>query len=332
MRLALLFGGMVFASLASAEILFEETFSGGTPDLGWETQWGEESNTIEVDFQADNPSGDGFVGKLGNDLSGGGVGSLYVPAGNDLTDYTVHAQVYLNLGQTHYRGVIGRSTGVNGDDTFTHYSFLADLSENTGMGDQRFRLRVHGLDQFPIVIRDWDAEELGSLYPAEDGWYRMSMRMEGNQIWCYINDQMLPGCPFTDNNLSSGSFGVYFWDFAVVDQFLFFDDMVVEGEATSVEDAEQPLGFELLSSYPNPFNPQTWTRFRLDSPSRIQLAVYNLQGQKVRQLAQGSWPAGLHQLPWDGRNSLGQEVASGTYLLLLDNGRQSQSESLLLTR
>jgi hypothetical protein len=321
---------LVLAVSGPAEVLYSEHFSNGTADLAWVSQWGTESNQVVVDFVTGNPSGDGFVGKLGNDLSGGGVGSVYVPD-NALQDYSVSVQILLIPGQTHYRGVLGRATGINGETPFTFYSFLAQLG-NAGMGGDRFRLRKHGLAPFPGVIHDWSQAEMGALYPTTEGWYEFTLRMEGNQLWCYLNDQLLPGCPFTDADLGSGGPGIYFFDQASTDQFIRFDDLVVDGTATALDPAPlRPAAFELLPAVPNPFNPETRIGFRLDQPARVALAVYNLQGAKVRELADRAWPAGEHALVFDGRNALGQPLASGTYLLALDSpgGRQSRLLTLL---
>ncbi|MCA9782893.1 MAG: hypothetical protein H6678_09045 [Candidatus Delongbacteria bacterium] len=329
--LILLSGLVALSAPLRAQVLYEEHFAGGTADLGWVSHWGEESNMVVVDFVVGNPSGDGFVGKLGNDLSGGGVGSVYMPA-DALEDYTVSAQVLLVPGEAHYRGVIGRSTGVSGETPFTFYSFVAQLAD-PGTGGNRFRLRSNGLGPFPTTIRDWPAAELGALYPTTESWVKMSLRMEGNQIWCYLNDTLLPGCPFTDSNITAGGPGVYFWSFDSFDQFLRFDDLIVEGTGTAVAAGPGlPSGIELLPNTPNPFNPSTWTRFRLDHAGSVRLAVYNLQGALVRELSHEHFPAGEHRVLWDGRGERNQALASGTYLLSLESGGERNTRSVLLLK
>lgn len=225
--------------------------------------------------------------------------------------------------------MLGRATGINGETPFTFYSFLAQLG-NAGMGGDRFRLRKHGLGPFPTVIHDWSQAEMGALYPTSQGWYEFTLRMEGDQLWCYLNDQLLPGCPYTDADLPSGGPGIYFFDQSSTDQFIRFDDLVVESAATAVSPL-RPAAFELLPAVPNPFNPDTRVAFRLEQAADIRLAVYNLQGARVRELAEGRFEAGEHSLRFDGRNSLGQPLASGTYLLSLEgpDGRRARSLTLL---
>ncbi len=79
--------------------------------------------------------------------------------------------------------------------------------------------------------------------------------------------------------------------------------------------SEQPpaTSYELAQNYPNPFNPSTRIRFALPEAGRVQLRIYNEVGQLVRTLANNELAQGWHELYWDGRNHLGQTVATGVY-------------------
>ncbi|MDZ7268334.1 MAG: T9SS type A sorting domain-containing protein [candidate division KSB1 bacterium] len=81
----------------------------------------------------------------------------------------------------------------------------------------------------------------------------------------------------------------------------------------------------VITAYPNPFNPVTNLRFRLTSPASVRLQIFNLNGQVVRTLVNGDLPAGTHERRWNGRNQLGEPVASGTYFyrLLVDGQAQT---------
>ena len=74
----------------------------------------------------------------------------------------------------------------------------------------------------------------------------------------------------------------------------------------------------LLPNYPNPFNPETWIPYQLASPAAVTITIYAANGQAVRILEVGHQPAGTYQSRsraayWDGRNDLGEPVASGLY-------------------
>ena len=78
----------------------------------------------------------------------------------------------------------------------------------------------------------------------------------------------------------------------------------------------------LLANYPNPFNPETWIPYQLAESAEVTLNIYDMNGQLIRQLALGYQAAGMYQSRsraayWDGRNQLGESVASGLYFYTL---------------
>ncbi len=89
---------------------------------------------------------------------------------------------------------------------------------------------------------------------------------------------------------------------------------------------------KLLSNYPNPFNPSTTISFSLQQEELIELEVYNLKGQKVKQLINSRLSAGLHSVTWNGTDSNDQPISSGIYFYkLIVNGKtQAMNKCLLL--
>ena len=91
--------------------------------------------------------------------------------------------------------------------------------------------------------------------------------------------------------------------------------------------------FRLQQNYPNPFNSSTQITFELSSAGEVSLQVYNLIGQKVRTLVNGRKLVGTHRVKWNGRDDLGQPVASGVYIYRLSAGEHFvQSRKMLLLR
>jgi hypothetical protein len=82
----------------------------------------------------------------------------------------------------------------------------------------------------------------------------------------------------------------------------------------------EPDRFQLSANYPNPFNPSTTIRYGLAQAGDVQLNVYAVSGQLVRQLVAGQQGAGTHQVDWDGREGSGATVGSGVYLAVLRAG------------
>ena len=89
-----------------------------------------------------------------------------------------------------------------------------------------------------------------------------------------------------------------------------------------------PRETELLANYPNPFNPETWIPYRLAEDAFVTLTIYDLSGRVVRTLDMGHRIASAYEnrskaIYWDGRNRLGDRVASGVYFyqLRVENSR-----------
>ena len=81
----------------------------------------------------------------------------------------------------------------------------------------------------------------------------------------------------------------------------------------------------LLPNYPNPFNPETWIPYDLAKPADATVHIYAAGGTLVRTLALGHQVAGIYQSRaraayWDGKNEVGESVASGIYFYTLTAG------------
>ena len=88
---------------------------------------------------------------------------------------------------------------------------------------------------------------------------------------------------------------------------------------------EIPKETELLANYPNPFNPETWIPYRLAEDGFVTLTIYDRSGRGVRTLDVGHRVAAFYEsrskaIYWDGRNNLGETVASGVYFYHLSHG------------
>ena len=90
--------------------------------------------------------------------------------------------------------------------------------------------------------------------------------------------------------------------------------------------------YAIMSSYPNPFNPQTTISYELYSDSNIELAIFNLLGQKVATLVDEFAEAGNYSSVWNGQDALGREAASGVYVLKLTTENEVISNKITLLR
>ena len=100
---------------------------------------------------------------------------------------------------------------------------------------------------------------------------------------------------------------------------------------------EIPAETELLRNYPNPFNPETWIPYRLAEDAFVTLTIYDTSGQVVRTLDVGHRIAAVYEsrskaIYWDGRNALGEGVASGVYFYHLTAGDYSATRRMLILK
>ena len=93
----------------------------------------------------------------------------------------------------------------------------------------------------------------------------------------------------------------------------------------------------LLANYPNPFNPETWIPYHLAKPADVTLTIYATNGSVVRTIALGHQVAGIYQSRnraayWDGRNAVGESVASSIYFYTLTAGDYTATRKMLIIK
>ena len=84
----------------------------------------------------------------------------------------------------------------------------------------------------------------------------------------------------------------------------------------------QPKDTILAQNFPNPFNPETWIPYQLNKATEVTIHIYDASGRLVRTLDLGWQPTGSYMTAssaayWDGRNEVGERVASGIYFYTL---------------
>ena len=112
--------------------------------------------------------------------------------------------------------------------------------------------------------------------------------------------------------------------------FVFLNQGVPAATAIAAETASTPTAFALGANYPNPFNPATTIPVSVATGTGdVDLTIYNVLGQPVRQVWNGPLAAGEHRLAWDGRDAQGQSVAAGVYLVRLHQGDQTRLRKMV---
>ena len=104
-----------------------------------------------------------------------------------------------------------------------------------------------------------------------------------------------------------------------------------------LDDIGQPKLTQLLQNFPNPFNPETWIPYQLETSADVLLQIYDTSGAVVRTLDLGFKQEGFYMTRsraayWDGRNNMGEQVTSGIYFYSLHTPDFSATRKMLILK
>ena len=104
------------------------------------------------------------------------------------------------------------------------------------------------------------------------------------------------------------------------------------GAPTSNDEPSQITQNFLAENFPNPFGNVTNIRFALKNPSKVNIEVYNILGQKVKTITEDELPAGVHSVQWDGKDASGHPVANGVYFYRMNTEKFYQIRKMILMK
>ncbi|MCF7921032.1 MAG: T9SS type A sorting domain-containing protein [Candidatus Cloacimonetes bacterium] len=217
--------------------------------------------------------------------------------------------------------------------------------------DYDYRQRVWDGDNDGTAIIDIGAYEYNSLpFGGITGnTYDPDTNEPVNYVFLKFDDQSRE---FTFSD-SIGDFqiklpaGIYdiFAERVFYEDIIEYEIEVIEGEFTDMQipmcgilDTEYNLIPEpssiisRITNYPNPFNPITNISFDLSSDSDVLVTVYNLKGQKVRQVVNGHFTSGKHTVTWNGDDNNRKSVASGLYFYKVTAGNSVSINKMLMLK
>lgn len=105
---------------------------------------------------------------------------------------------------------------------------------------------------------------------------------------------------------------------------------VIHGEPGAPAIVPTVSGIEKV--YPNPFNPSTSINYMLDKDAAVSIKVYNVRGQMMSSLFEGSKEAGFHSVVWNGTTDSGTELPSGIYTVTVKIGSDIHSRRVVLSK
>lgn len=109
-------------------------------------------------------------------------------------------------------------------------------------------------------------------------------------------------------------------------------NIFVNSETFITDNKIIPNKLNLYQNYPNPFNPSTTIYYSIPNPARVNLNIYNINGQKIKTLVNQFQKSGNYTIEWDGKDSNGKLVSPGIYFYKISTHSQSEIKRMLLFR
>lgn len=325
----------------------------GTPSAGWPA----------YGLDLVSPAGEGI------DISGQPVGL----ADGDLVcvfrrqqqdHYGLFAQRFSPSGQRRWG-----SNGITLDTEVYSTVSCADFAPETTFGIYRILqnglwLQRYGSTDTPLlgdagVFVDVPGDYYDDvLLRYQDGWYsffRASLTGQNSELILhqvyspsgvplYYAPQSINNAPSGNEQLSAariGNIGCLIWTDnrqGIYDSEYYLSSVYAVRVAADHVDADDPgVGVPALPAIsgigPNPFKTSASIGFTLPRTADVELVIYNIRGQKVASLCEGTaYPAGNHSLRWDGQDLHGKRVASGIYLCLLKADGHVSRRTMVLVK
>lgn len=226
-----------------------------------------------------------------------------------------------------------------------------DIMENVGFDPHRIHVNIHteaynhvkqtNKGASIVVNKPYENFHLYAIEWFED---RIDFYVDTRKIFTFKNDNAgLDTWPYEDyqyliiNAAIGGSWGgSQGIDNSIFPQKYYIDYVRIYQEdfkmgAVNSENNEI-THFHLLATYPNPFNATTTIQYELPQAMTTDLAIYNLMGEKINQLANMTQAPGQYRLQWNGTDQQGNLVGSGTYLVKLVVGNEVLTNKIMLLK
>ena len=107
---------------------------------------------------------------------------------------------------------------------------------------------------------------------------------------------------------------------------------IVEAAVLALDEDLIPDVYALHQNYPNPFNPVTNIRYDLPEDAHVMIRIFDIQGRMVKTLVSGQEKAGRKSIVWNATNQIGEQVAAGMYLYLIQAGEFKQTRKMVLLK
>lgn len=281
----------------------------------------------------------------------------FLAAGEMLIDFS-----YTNLWliSTDFEGNVTASAQSNNEDVWEQVNDIKQLADNNFLLTGRTRSINGGWEGFYMNVEpDLSSYNWANNYPGEvESGFTKSIIETDNFDFLGFTISSLHNLSQDVLLVNTDSFGNVIWetswgnndDETGCDILLDDNNIIILADKYSYEYSERNIWLLCVSSnvsvdedilesnfhvtnHPNPFNPSTTIEFSIQNDSEVELAIFNIKGQKIKTLANNEFSKGSYSIVWDGRNESYNAVSSGIYYYkLIVNGETEVVNKCLLLK
>jgi len=217
-----------------------------------------------------------------------------------------------NLANEDFTGLRDYLVDLNVEEDTHLYNTIKKISAKTLMKEKDY---VAAIDLLESIIINSELPDEVILAMIDQGYCYMELADEGERglpVNCTVKTATLDEYQAKVRELES--------------QFSFYPE---EQDPNTT-----PVAGDILSvtNFPNPFNPTTTISFDLASESNVNITVYNVKGQKVKQLMNEQLLVGQHSIEWSGKDTNNKSVSSGIYFYKISAGKSTSMKKMLLLK
>ncbi|MDP8232143.1 MAG: M6 family metalloprotease domain-containing protein [Candidatus Zophobacter franzmannii] len=234
-----------------------------------------------------------------------------------------------------------RNLGEDGPDALSGYHSLAVLKTDFEANDDWLISPLIHIDggsyaQFYHTSLNGNTEPMqfrvlisgGSTDPADFFDPTGETIVESDDEWT-MHRTMLSSFTGTDIRIAINCISENTGELLMIDNFIVLS---ANGAVSNDEEVLVPTNTLLNANYPNPFNPETTISYSLSKTGNVELAIYNILGQRVTTLVNDIQTSGNHSIIWKGEDSNGASVPSGVYFYKLSEGSYTKTRKMILLK
>ncbi len=284
------------------------------------------------------------IGFIAHNFEAGEGGWQHMALGDDWVDEW-HLSSYRNFTSG---GMYSMKCGGEDGQNYANFMYAAlvmpeiDLGEAATIkfhhwmdvgGDNNGMTWDGGIVEISVNGGDWEQITPAGGYPCQMMNMPTSPFPEGLEVfsgtfdWQEVTLDLSEYSGFAQIRFVLGSTGL------ITGEGWYIDDVYYTNPTSTEDNTVSLFTTDLHGNYPNPFNPETTISFSTtESTENTELSIYNLKGQKVKQLVSDQLSAGQHSVTWNGKDENNKSVSSGVYFYQLKSGEFISTKKMIILR